>query len=46
MTVNLTTSSLSIINLAKGSAKMLMRIPKKVIERIDKRIAPQPARLA
>ena len=35
-----------IINLAKGSAKTVITTPKKVIERIDKRIAPHPARLA
>ena len=46
ITVKRTTSSLSIMNLAKGSAKMVMIIPKKVIEIIDNRMAPHPARFA
>ena len=46
ITVNRTTSSLSIMNLARGSAKTVMMMPKKVIEIIDSLMAPHPARLA
>ena len=46
ITVRRTTSSLSIMNLAKGSANTVIMIPKNVMEIIDNLMAPQPARLA
>ena len=46
ITVNLTTSSLSIINLANGSANVAIITPKNVIETIESLIAPHPALFA
>ena len=46
ITVNLTTSSLLIMNLANGSAKVTIMIPKNVMDIIESLIAPHPALLA